>query len=30
MMLVKNDVIKKDACNAKIKNIEDKYLILLT
>ena len=26
----KNDVIKKDVYNAKIKDIEDKYLILLT
>ena len=28
--VVKNDVVKKDVYNAKIKNIEDKYLILLT
>ena len=28
--VVKNDVVKKDAYNAKIKNIEIKYLILLT
>ena len=27
---VRNDVVKKDVYNAKIKNIEDKYLILLT
>ena len=26
----KNDVVKKDLYNAKIKDIEDKYLILLT
>ena len=26
----KNDVVKKDVYNAKIKDIEDKYLILLT
>ena len=28
--VVKNDIVKKDAYNAKIKNIDDKYLILLT
>ena len=28
--VVKNDVVKKDVCNAKIKNIEDKIPILLT
>ena len=27
---VKNDVVKQDVYNATIKNIEDKYLILLT
>ena len=28
--VVKNDVVKKDAYNAKIENIKDKTLILLT
>ena len=28
--VVKNDVVKKDVYNAKMKNIEDKILILLT
>ena len=28
--IVKNDVDKKDVYNAKIKNIKDRYLILLT
>ena len=28
--VVKNDVVKKNVYDAKIKNIEDKYLILLT
>ena len=28
--VVKNDVVKKDIYNAKIKNIEDKILMLLT
>ena len=26
----RNDVVKKDVCNAKLENIEEKYLILLT
>ena len=29
-ILVKNDVVKKDAYNPKIKKLEIKYLILLT
>ena len=29
-VVVKNDVAKKDVYNAKVKNIEKKYLILLT
>ena len=28
--MVKNDVFKKDVCNAKIKILKIKYLILLT
>ena len=28
--VVKNDVVKKDVYNAKMKNVEDKILILLT
>ena len=26
--VVKNEVVKKDICNAKINNMEDKYLVL--
>ena len=29
-VIVKNNVVKKDVYNAKIKNVEEKYLLLLT